>query len=59
MFKTIKLLESTKIKITKDENAENVPCLEIAEVVLVRYNILKMITYKIQEPCIHFFPINP
>ena len=47
MFKTMKLLESTKIKITKDENAENVPCLEIAEVVLVRYNILKMITYKI------------
>ena len=59
MFKTMKLLESTKIKITKDENAENVPCLEIAEVVLVRYNILKMINYKIQEPCIHLFPINP
>ena len=59
MFKTIKLLGRTKTKITKDENAENVPCLEIAEVVLVRYNILKMITYKIQEPCIHFFPINP
>ena len=55
----MKLLESIKIKITKDENAENVPCLEIAEVVLVRYNILKMITYKIQEPCIHLFPINP
>ena len=33
------LLRSTKSKITKDENGENVPCLEITEVVLVHCNI--------------------
>ena len=32
---TIKLLESMKNKITKDKNDENVPHLEITEVVLV------------------------
>ena len=32
---TMKLLASTKSKISKDENGENVPHLEIAEVVLV------------------------
>ena len=37
---TVKLLESTKSKITKDENDENVPYLEITEVVLVHSNIV-------------------
>ena len=32
---TMKLLGSTKIKITEDENDENVPRLEITEVVLI------------------------
>ena len=32
--KTMKSLGSTKSKITKDENGENVPCLEITEEVL-------------------------
>ena len=36
---TIKLLGSTENKITKDKNGENVLHLEIAEVVLVHYNI--------------------
>ena len=36
----MKLLGSTKIKITKNENVENVPHLEIAEVVLVHCNIV-------------------
>ena len=36
---TIKLLGSTKSKITKDENSENVPHLKITEVVLVHCNI--------------------
>ena len=31
----MKLLGSTKIKITEDENDENVPRLEITEVVLI------------------------
>ena len=37
---TIKLLASNKSKITKDENGENVPHLEIAGVVLVHWNIV-------------------
>ena len=37
---TMKLLESTKSKITKDENGENMPCLEVTEVVLVHCNII-------------------
>ena len=38
MPETIKLLRSTKRKITKDENGENVPYLEITEVVLTHCN---------------------
>ena len=37
---TMKLLGSTKNKITKNKNGENVPHLEIAEVVLVHSNIV-------------------
>ena len=37
---TMKLLGSTKIKITNDENGENVPHLELAEVVSVHCNIV-------------------
>ena len=37
---TMKLLGSTKNKITKDENGENVPHLEITEIVLVHCNIV-------------------
>ena len=36
---TMKLLGSTKNKMTKDKNSENVPHLEITEVVLVHCNI--------------------
>ena len=36
----MKLLGSTKSKITKDENGENVPHLEIIEIVLVHCNIV-------------------
>ena len=36
----MKLLGSTKNKITKDKNGENVPYLEITEVVLVHCNTL-------------------
>ena len=39
MAEAMKLLGSTKIKITKDESAENVLHLEIKEVVLVHCNI--------------------
>ena len=33
-------LESTKSKITKDENFDNVPYLEITEVVLIHCNVV-------------------
>ena len=36
----MKLLESTKNKINKDQNGENVPHLEITKVVLVHCNIV-------------------
>ena len=36
----MKLLRSTENKITKDKNVENVPHLEITEVVLVHYNVV-------------------
>ena len=38
---TIKLLGSTENKINKDKNGENIPHLEITEVVLVHCNIVK------------------
>ena len=37
---TIKLLGSTKDEITKDENCENVPNLEITEIVIIHCNIV-------------------
>ena len=36
----MKLLGSTKSKVTKNENGENVPNLQITEVVLVHWNIV-------------------
>ena len=38
--KAMQLLGSTKSKITKDENGENVPHLEITKVILVHCNIV-------------------
>ena len=38
--KTMKSLGNTKSKITKDKNGENVPHLEITEVVLIHCNIV-------------------
>ena len=37
---TMKLLGSNESKITKDKNRENIPNLEITEVVLVHCNIV-------------------
>ena len=39
MLETIKLIGSTKSKITKNEDSENVPHLEISEVILVHRNV--------------------
>ena len=38
----MKLLESTKNKITRDKNGENVPHLEITEAVLVHCNMVNI-----------------
>ena len=38
--KTMKVVRSTKSKITKNENGKNVPYLEITEIVLVHCNIV-------------------
>ena len=37
----MKLIGSIRNKITKDENGENIPHIEITEVVLVHWNIVK------------------
>ena len=36
----MKLIGSTKSKMTKNKNGENVPCLEITEVVLIHCNVV-------------------
>ena len=36
----MKLLGSTKSKINKDKNDENVPCFEITEILLIYCNIV-------------------
>ena len=55
---TTKILGSTKSKITKNENGENVPRLEITEVVLIHCNVVNNSYQQIQEFCIHFVLIN-
>ena len=45
----MKLLGSTKNKITRDKNSEKVPHLEIAEVILVHCNIVNNVINKVQE----------
>ena len=51
---TMKLLGSTKSKITKNKNDKNFPYLEFTEVVLIHYNNVN----NSYESCIHFFLIN-
>ena len=55
---TMKLLEGTKSKRTKDEYSENVPHLEITEVVIVHFNIVKNDYHQDSRLCIHLFLIN-
>ena len=50
----MKLFGGTENKIINDKNGENVPHLEITEVVILS----TMIMSKIQEFCIHLFLIN-
>ena len=53
----MKLLESTKDKITEDKNGENVPHLEITEVVLVHCNIVNN-DYQQDSRVLHTFVPN-
>ena len=54
---TMKILESTKSKITKNGNRENVPNLEITEVVLVYCNIVNN-NYQQNSRVLHIFVPN-
>ena len=53
----MKLLGSTKNKITKDKNGENVPHLEITEVALVHCNIVNN-DYQQDSRVLHTFVPN-
>ena len=55
---TKELPGSTENKITKEKNGENVPHLEITEVVLVHCDIVNNDISKIHEYYIRLFPIN-
>ena len=55
---TMKLLKSTTCKITKDKNGENVPHLEIIEVVLVHCNIVNNNYQQNSRVLYTFFPNN-
>ena len=54
----MKLLGSTKSKITKYKNGENVPNFEITEVVLVQCNIVNNNYQQSQESCINLSQIS-
>ena len=49
MCERMKLLGSTENKISKDKNGENVPHLEITEVVLVHCNIANKLSTRLKS----------
>ena len=53
----MKLLGSTKNKITKNENGENVPRLEPTEAVLIHLILLTTIISKVQEICTYLLEL--
>ena len=55
----MKILGSTKSKMVKDENGENVPHLEIAEVVLGHCNIVNIDYQQDSRVLYTLFLINP
>ena len=57
MLESMNLFGSTKSKITKDKNGENMPHFKITEVVLVHSNIVTTTISKINEYCIDLFLI--
>ena len=59
MPETMKILGSTKSKMVKDENGENVPHLEITEVVLGHCNIVNIDYQQDSRVLYTLFLINP
>ena len=57
MHETMKLLRSTKSKIIKDKNGENIPHLEITKLVLIRCNIVNN-DYQQDSRLLHTFVLN-
>ena len=53
----MKLLGSTKSKINKDKNSENVPLLEITEIVLTHCNIVNS-DYQEDSRVLYVFVLN-
>ena len=53
----MKLLGSTKSKVTKDKNGENIPDLEITEVVLIHCNVVNN-SYQQNSRILHTFIPN-
>ena len=51
----MKLLGSTENKTTKDKNGENIPHLEIIEVILVHCNIVNNDHQQDSRVCTHLF----
>ena len=56
---TMKLLGSTKNKITKDKNGENVPHLEITEVILIYCEIVNTYYQEDSRVLYTFVPNKP
>ena len=56
MSETMKLFGSTKSKISKDENGENVSYLEITEIVLIHCNIVNNDYQQNSRVSYTFFP---
>ena len=54
----MKLLGSTENKITKDKDGENIPNLEVTEVVLVHCNIVTNDYQQDSRVLLHLFQIN-
>ena len=53
----MKLLGSTKTKITKDRNSKNIPYLDITEVVLIHCNVVNN-SYQQNSRVLHTFVPN-
>ena len=59
MPETMKLLGSTENKTTKDKTGENVPHLEIKEVVFVQYNVINNDYQQDSRVLYNFVPNKP